>query len=126
MTLNDALTADGWAINDEVRSLRSLQGKVGKTTFTAPKGTVGLVPGMSEGLLVKFPDGPVRVANPAKLVSKMGAADPKEPEKAKKLTVPSGYAYLKVGHWQNLFNMRSASGRPASTNKSHLTVEKEN
>ena len=82
---------------------------------------------MSEGLLVvKFPGGPVRVANPARLVSKMGAADPSATEKPKKLTAPPGYAYLKVGQWQNLFNMRSAvSLRPTSIHKQkHSIVEK--
>ena len=120
MSLNAALTDAGWAINDEVRSLRSMQGNRGKTTFAVPKGTVGVVCGMSGGLLVvKFPEGPVSIANPAKLVSKMVAegAEPSAPENPKKLKVPPGHPYLKVGHWQNIFHTRSASGRPASTSK---------
>ena len=121
------LTAAGWAIHDEVRSLRSMQGNRGKTTFAVPKGTVGVVCGMSGGLLVvKFPEGPVSIANPAKLVSKMAAegAEPSAPENPKKLKVPPGHPYLKVGQWQTIFHTRSASGRPASTSKKHSIVEK--
>ena len=52
--------------------------------------------------MVKVPEGPVCVANPAKLVSKVGAADPSAPDKPKRLSVPPGYACLKAGHWQHL------------------------